>query len=137
MLKIVTQERLVIYIYEEEAINQFCHRCLSECSLPDLDAAEEKSFCKRLKYRQAILKNLRSCFRSEYLGALIHRKGKKPVKYTINVGDMVMVGADNKKRIYWPLGRITQVIPGKDEKIRLLKVQTLHQVLLSLIQRVI
>ena len=101
-----------------------------EGSLPDLDVVGENSFCKKPKYRQAIFKHVRNRFRSEYLGALIQWKSNKPDKYTVNVRDIVMVGADNKKRISEPLYRITQVISSKDGKIRLMKVQALHQLLL-------
>lgn len=52
--------------------------------------------------------------RSEYLGALIQRKSKIPSKYTVSVREIVMVGADNKKRIYRSLGRVSKIIPGRD-----------------------
>ncbi|GFQ84754.1 hypothetical protein TNCT_288761 [Trichonephila clavata] len=47
-----------------------------------------------------------------------------------------MVGADNKKRIIWPLGRITENIPGKDGQVRLVRVKTLQHEFLRPIQRI-
>ncbi|GBN23711.1 hypothetical protein AVEN_215676-1 [Araneus ventricosus] len=44
--------------------------------------------------------------------------------------------ADNCKRINWPLGRVTDIIPGKDEIVRLVKIQTSHSKLLRPVQRV-
>ncbi|GFR14596.1 DUF5641 domain-containing protein [Trichonephila clavata] len=47
-----------------------------------------------------------------------------------------MVGADNKKIIIWPLGRITEILPGKDGQVRLVRVQTSQQEFLHPIQRI-
>ncbi|GFY79063.1 DUF5641 domain-containing protein [Trichonephila inaurata madagascariensis] len=47
-----------------------------------------------------------------------------------------MVVADNKKRIIWPLGRIIEIIPGKDGQVRLVRVQTSQQEFLRPIQRI-
>ena len=58
-----------------------------------------------------------------------------PVKYTVNVGDIIVVGADNKRRIYWPLGCITQVISCKDGK-GLVKVRLPQQDLVRPVQRI-
>ncbi|GBN14029.1 hypothetical protein AVEN_249369-1 [Araneus ventricosus] len=44
----------------------------------------------------------------------------------------MLVDADNCKRINWPLGRVTDIIPGKDE---IVKIQTSHSKLLRPIQR--
>ncbi|GFU51503.1 integrase catalytic domain-containing protein [Trichonephila clavipes] len=99
-------------------------------------AVEEIYFCKRLKYRQAVLKDLRKRFRSEYLGVLIQRINKKSRNVMVSVGEIIMVRADNKKEIIWPLGHITEIIPGKDGQIRLVRVQTSQQEFLHPIQRI-
>lgn len=136
----VINSRPLTYICEEEAIKPISPSMFLQdihpCSLTDLDAVEQNFFCKRLKYRQTVLKDLRNRFRSEYLGALIQRKNKKSRKYSVTVGEIVIVGADNKKRIFWPLGRITKIIPGKDGQVRLVRVQTSQQELLRPIQRI-
>lgn len=36
-------------------------------------------------------------------------------------GDVVLIGSDNTKRISWPLGKITEVIPEKDGNIKTCK----------------
>ncbi|GFT65033.1 DUF5641 domain-containing protein [Trichonephila clavipes] len=46
------------------------------------------------------------------------------------------VGADNKKRIIRPLGCITEIIPGKDGQVRLVRVQTSQQEFLRPIQSI-
>ncbi|KAJ8914983.1 hypothetical protein NQ315_002507 [Exocentrus adspersus] len=50
--------------------------------------------------------------------------------------DIMLLGSDNDKRINnWPLGRITEVLPGKDNQTRLVRVQTTGGQLLRPIQR--
>ncbi|GIY91773.1 hypothetical protein CEXT_251811 [Caerostris extrusa] len=49
---------------------------------------------------------------------------------------VVLIGSDNRKRIDWPPGVITEFIPGKDKQVRLIKVKTSHCTLLRLIQRI-
>ncbi|GFY33690.1 integrase core domain protein [Trichonephila clavipes] len=96
-----------------------------------------KLFLQETKvHRQAVLKDLRKRFRFEYLGSLIQRKNKKSRKFKVSVGEIVMVGADNKKRIIWPLGRITETIPCKDGQVRLVIVRTSQQEFLHPIQRI-
>ncbi|XP_035204985.1 uncharacterized protein LOC118179932 [Stegodyphus dumicola] len=99
---------------------------IHECSVPDIDALEQNSLSKRFKYRQIILQELRNRFRSEYLSALTQRGNNKKLRHPVAVGDIVLVGADNKKRINWPLDRISELLPGKNGNVRLVKVQTLH-----------
>ncbi|XP_035218315.1 uncharacterized protein LOC118191603 [Stegodyphus dumicola] len=102
--------------------------------VPDLDDIGHKSLNKRVKYRENLQKDLRNRFRSEYLGALIQKAGnKKSVK--VNIGDIVLIGSDNTKRINWPLGKIIQILPGKDGITRLVKLKTANGHLLRPIQR--
>ncbi|GFT56758.1 DUF5641 domain-containing protein [Trichonephila clavipes] len=136
----VINSRTLTYICEEEDIKpispSMSMQDVHECNLTDLDAVEENYFCKSLKYRQAVLKDLRKRFRFEYLCALIQRRNKKSRNFTFDVGKIVVVGADYKKRITWPLGRITEIIPGKDGQVRLVRVQTSQQEFLHPIQRI-
>ncbi|GFU96289.1 integrase catalytic domain-containing protein [Trichonephila clavipes] len=62
----VINSRILTYICEEEAVKPISPSMLMqdvhECNLTDLDAVEENYFCKRLKYRLAVLKDLRKRF---------------------------------------------------------------------------
>ncbi|GFV07573.1 DUF5641 domain-containing protein [Trichonephila clavipes] len=64
----------------------------------------------------------------------VDRKRQPIIK--VSIGDIVLVGADNKKRIDWPLGRISQLILGRDGEVRLVRVQTSTNELLRPIQRI-
>ncbi|GFT23274.1 uncharacterized protein NPIL_81221 [Nephila pilipes] len=68
-------------------------------------------------------KDLRRSFRSKYLGSLVQRP--KLLKWsTIYVGDVVLIGNGNQKRINWPLGRVIEIIPGKKGTIRFVRLRT-------------
>ncbi|XP_054709178.1 uncharacterized protein LOC129218883 [Uloborus diversus] len=102
--------------------------------VPDIDALDHQSLNKRIKYRQNVQRDLRQRFRAGYLGALIQRSKHKS-KLNISVGDIVLVGSDNMKRINWPLGKVIEVIPSKEEVVRLVKLQTAHGQILRPVQR--
>ncbi|GBM21586.1 hypothetical protein AVEN_172446-1 [Araneus ventricosus] len=108
---------------------------IREWTVPDLDVADHNSLNKRIKYRQTVQKDLRDRFRSEYLGQLIQRRTCKESR-PISVGDIVLVGNDNLKRIHWPLGKIIELLPGKDKEIRLIRAKTANSVLLWPVQRI-
>lgn len=136
----IINSRPLTYMSEQESIKPISPamflKDIPEHHLPDLDIIDENSLTRRIKYRQALQKDLRKRFRSEYLGLLTQRPNGKQCQRSIAVGDIVLVGADNKKRINWPLGRVIELIPGKDGKVRLLKLQTSHSQILRPIQRI-
>ncbi|GFT16907.1 DUF5641 domain-containing protein [Trichonephila clavipes] len=102
----VINSRPLTYNSEEEAIKPISPSMfmqdVHECNLTDLDTTEENYFCNSLKYRQAVLKDLRKRLRSEYLGAFVQRRNEKSRNITVSVDEIVMVGADNKKIIIRP-----------------------------------
>lgn len=53
----------------------------------------------------------------------------------VNIGELVLIGSDNTKRLEWPIGRVVDVLPGKDGQIRLAKVETIKGCLLRPLQR--
>ena len=42
----------------------------------------------------------------------------------MKIGDLVILQVDNSPRSHWPLGRITDVYPGRDNVVRTVKVKT-------------
>lgn len=82
------------------------------------------------------LKNdLRRRYRNEYLGQL-KLSSKKFNAKEVKVGDVVLIGYDNLKRLDWPLAYIEELIPGRDKKIRLVKLKTIKGSILRPLQRV-
>ncbi|GFX28077.1 integrase catalytic domain-containing protein [Trichonephila clavipes] len=83
----------------------------------DLDLSEFSKFQKRIKYRRKLIHDFRSRFRKEYLGQLRQKRPGKP-GHDVKVGDVVMIEEPSKKRVYWPLGKVISLLPGRDGKVR-------------------
>ncbi|GFV35514.1 DUF5641 domain-containing protein [Trichonephila clavipes] len=41
----------------------------------------------------------------------------------LKIGEVVFVGDDNKKRLVWALAKIIELIPGRDGKIRTVRLK--------------
>ncbi|GFT34251.1 bel12-ag transposon polyprotein [Nephila pilipes] len=85
------------------------------------------------KHLAKVRENLKQRFKREYLGFLRSSVTKREDK--INVGDIVLIGTDDKKRLHWLLGRVLELFPGKDGIIRLVKLRTEKGNVLRPIQR--
>lgn len=102
--------------------------------LPDCDAIDRKSLCKRVQYLRKIRDDLRCRFRSEYLGQLKFFRKNAPHR-TVKIGEIVLIGNDQEKRLDWPLGMVSELVPGRDGQIRLVKLTTARGQLMRPIQR--
>ena len=115
--------------------SHFLHE-IKEVGVLDLDNIEGTALNKRYVYRQKIKDDLRRRFRSEYLGALSFQKRRIKSENIVNVGDIVLVGSDNKKRVDWPLARVKSVIFSRDGVIRVVRLITSNGELVRPIQRI-
>ncbi|GFT94951.1 uncharacterized protein NPIL_640681 [Nephila pilipes] len=102
-------------------------------NVSDLDQIEKTNIVLRWSYIQKVRENLKQRFKREYLGFLRSSVTKREDK--INVGDIVLIGTDDKKRLHWLLGRVLELFPGKDGIIRLVKLRTEKGNVLRPIQR--
>ncbi|XP_015608204.1 uncharacterized protein LOC107274007 [Cephus cinctus] len=109
---------------------------IKEIGVLDLDNVERSPLNKRYAYRQTLEEELRHRFRSEYLGALINQRSKVDYPVEIKVGDIVLIGYDNVKRLHWPLARVTEKITGKDGVVRVVRLKTATGELFRPVQRV-
>ncbi|GFT12853.1 DUF5641 domain-containing protein [Nephila pilipes] len=94
----------------------------------DWDRIVENGFINRIQWK------FNPPTASWWGGSLVQRQKSKGS--TISVGDVVLIGKDNQKRINWPLGRVIQIIPGKEKISRLVRLRTAHGEMLRPIQRV-
>ncbi|GFX32597.1 DUF5641 domain-containing protein [Trichonephila clavipes] len=92
--------------------------------VPDMDNIDSINLTKRLRYQQRLRNDLRNRYRDEYLSLLVHQDVNKAGSEEVRVGDVVLIGCDNKKRLDCPMGLVVEVLPGKDNSVRVVKVKT-------------
>ncbi|KAJ8974578.1 hypothetical protein NQ317_014783 [Molorchus minor] len=104
--------------------------------LPEADIIESTSLCRKARHRQKLLEDLRRRFRVEYLAQLKpHVRTNPNGQNKVSPGDIVLIGSDHEKRLNWPLGRIIDLLPGKDDCTRLVRLRTARGMLLRPVQR--
>ena len=94
-------------------------------ALPDPpDASKSLSLLRRWHLCQGILRHFWKRWSSEYLVSL--RKSHKWHQRSRNlaVGDVVLIQEDSLVPTKWPLARVTEVYPGKDNVVRVVQVKT-------------
>jgi hypothetical protein len=85
--------------------------------------ATRKELNKMLQYQEAKLSKIWKMWREEYLRSLgvgANRKEKLPIRE----GDLVMVASGQQPRCTWKVGRVEQLLEGRDEKVRSAIVRT-------------
>ncbi|CAL8083424.1 unnamed protein product [Orchesella dallaii] len=93
-------------------------------SFPESKLSESEQMRMRYNYVTTLKKELRDRFLKEYLSMLVNRNPKKKVTRELCVGELVLVGCDNLKRIEWPLARVMELISGRDGVCRVARVRT-------------
>jgi len=89
---------------------------------------------EHVRNRKTLLDEFKMRFRKEYLSQLVQR-GKAEKCRNFQIGEVVLVGDDNKKRWQWPLAKIIELFPGKDGNVRVAKVKTAAGKLVRPLQR--
>jgi len=107
---------------------------LRAVGLPDCDAVDAARLTRRAKYRQEIKEILRDRFRKEYLGQLMLTATR--VSRELLPREVVLIGTENRKRADWPLAVVEELIPGRDGKVRLVKLRTASGILPRHVQRI-
>ncbi|CAB4007545.1 PREDICTED: uncharacterized protein LOC100197852 [Paramuricea clavata] len=87
---------------------------------------------KRLFHLRKLLKDLWSRFRSNYLNELrqmnIYRKEKGGKARMIELGDVVLIKDDDPTpRTQWRMGKVLNLVKGRDEKVRGAKLKVLSK----------
>ncbi|UYV75783.1 hypothetical protein LAZ67_13001345 [Cordylochernes scorpioides] len=77
---------------------------------------------QKLRYLSKLREELKSRFRKEYLSLLVQRN-RCIYNPKLQAGDVVLVGMYNKKRNFWPLAVIEEILFGRDGVNRLVKVK--------------
>lgn len=94
-------------------------------SYEDADVSDRELYSTKLwRQSQALANFFWRRFTKEYLPSLTERKKWKEKKLNLKKGDVVLLAEPNQPRGIWPLGRITDVHPGRDKLVRAVTVLT-------------
>ncbi|KFM60821.1 hypothetical protein X975_06497, partial [Stegodyphus mimosarum] len=107
-----------------------------ETGVPGIDNIDATYMRKTHLYLQRICGDLRKRFRLEYLGHLKHANLSKIISKLISIGDIVLVGSDNLKRLQWPVARVVEGIPRKGGTVTIAKLKTKSGIVTRSIQRI-
>ena len=79
-----------------------------------------ETLSKRARYNRLLLGQFTRRWRNEYLLGLMeaYRPTKNQSKPNVAVGDVVLLKDENKKRSFWKICRIEELVVGKDEVVR-------------------
>ncbi|XP_076278392.1 uncharacterized protein LOC143208144 [Lasioglossum baleicum] len=108
---------------------------IREIGVPDLDMLWHRKLNTKFRNRLKLFEDLRARFRSEYLGQLVLKKDKKETR-EIMIGDVVLIGDDNTRRIDWPLARVVDKFISRDGESRVFMLKTKTGILKRPVQRV-
>ena len=85
---------------------------------------------KRAHHQFQVLDQFTKQWRQEYLLALREyhhcRNEKQRVDNRIKTGDIVVMKEDHTERCWWKLGRVIELLKGRDELVRGARVQVLN-----------
>ena len=103
--------------------NHFLHGQLGGQFAPEI--VDEGKFNPRKRWRrvQELVKHIGKRWMMEWLPMLQQRQKWTGVKTNLQVGDVVLVVDRDTPRGKWPLGRVTELFPGKDGYTRVVKLQ--------------
>jgi len=95
-------------------------------AIPERDITNDKiNYVKRYRHLQLMGQHFWARWRKEYLHHLQQRsKWQASCDSSPQVGDMVLMQEDNVPPMFWPLGRVVEVHPGKDGIVRVVSVKT-------------
>ncbi|UYV76893.1 hypothetical protein LAZ67_14002313 [Cordylochernes scorpioides] len=105
-----------------------------ESSFPEFENLKPEMLHTRYRELGQLKRELKQRFLKEYLGALI-QKSENIDRRQLKVGDVVLIGQENLKRMFWLKGRIVNLIPGKDGIVRVAHVKTSTGTLIRALQR--
>ena len=102
--------------------NHFIHGQLGGELAPEIDETSGVNPIKRWRRTQEIIHHFWKRWLQEWLPGIGTRNKWQKETTDIAENDVVFVISPDTKRGQWPLGRIAEVVPGKDKHVRRVKV---------------
>ena len=75
----------------------------------------------RWEHRSKVMDHFHDLWRKQYRLSLQQRRKWTTPKPDIKVGDIVVLHQKLMKRGYWPLARVVEILPGRDQTVRRLR----------------
>lgn len=94
-------------------------------SLPEIDQTNTPmNRLRRWRLLQSFAQHIWKRWHREYLHTLQNRPKWTNSQKNFEIGDLVLVHEDNVSPLQWKRGRVTKVIPGRDQVVRVVEVKT-------------
>jgi hypothetical protein len=103
--------------------NHFLHGQSGGQSAPESVDSTECDLRQRWRRIQELISHFWRRWMKEWLPMLNGRSKWTTTKRDLEIGDVVLAISPEQPRGHWPLGRIIDVFPGKDNHVRVAKVQ--------------
>ncbi|KAL9978596.1 hypothetical protein ACROYT_G016131 [Oculina patagonica] len=130
-IEAVINSRPLTYVYDdEESISYpltpsdliYGRRIASTPNAAHYDViSTNQSLTKKFRHHKHVLQQLTNQWRREYLLELKERSQVRPKgsnKRSISIGDIVLLKNDSTSRAFWKLGKVEELIPGRDGNVR-------------------
>jgi hypothetical protein len=104
--------------------NHFLHHAGTTVSPINAPNAGDNLSRKRWRQSQLISEHLWRRWRREYLPTLTVRRKWLHERRSLRAGDVVMIVDNNAPRGSWPLARVIEAIPGRDDCVRSVRLKT-------------
>ena len=98
-------------------------RPLTAIPEPDLTSVKINRL-SRWQLTQQIAQHFWRRWSAEYLSTLQQRFKWTQKREDLRIGDLVLVREDNQPQMKWKMGRVVQLFPGADSKVRVVTVKT-------------
>ncbi|GFV12423.1 integrase catalytic domain-containing protein [Trichonephila clavipes] len=93
-------------------------------AIPQPTVPDDLRHCDRWRLLARMTQYFWNRWSSEYLTLLQSRSKWRIVQKNLDIGDLVLIKHDNSPPLQWKLGKVTETFPGKDGKVRVVKVKT-------------
>ena len=103
--------------------NHFLHGQVGGQFAPTSVDTTQLNLRKRWRRIQELVRHFWQRWLREWLPGLGSRKKLKQERRDVQVGEVVLVVSPDTSRGSWPLGRVLEVFPGTDGRVRVAKVQ--------------
>ncbi|GFX95590.1 integrase catalytic domain-containing protein [Trichonephila clavipes] len=93
-------------------------------AIPQPTVPDDLRHCDRWRLLTRMTQHFWNRWSSEYLTFLQSRSKWRIVQKNLDIGDLVLIKHDNSPPLQWKLRKVTETFPGKDGKVRVVKVKT-------------